>query len=292
MGTPLRLYLDNADLCDMADGHAVPHDEALQAAVSDTRADVIYSPAHLLDVVDMKDDSFDRWIQIVDALGPAFWLIASEGNAQTLPVDVDGILGLREMARAWRDTKERHLDAAAASRDASLLSAAATGKFPFLSPTKLREYVAELLDGQHWDKFDELAKFVGEPFRDQLASFRTTLETALATTDLSREHILAQVAEPFGAALARGGIVAAVRANMRSDYKRKPLPSDPVDPEHAGALPHVDVFTADKYTFPHAEKVIRTMGLRTVLVRNKRLPEVVDALRDLAAGRRPRQTSD
>lgn len=134
---------------------------------------------------------------------------------------------------------------------------------------------AEVLDGRH---------------AALLSQHGVNLEQVIAAVGVTREELLARVAESPEMALVREGVLGGVRARIANNYTRHPLPSDPVDLEHLRVLPHVDVLTADRQTFSHVLEVVRKLGLRTVVLRSARLGEVAATLRDLAAGRRPRQT--
>lgn len=256
---PWRVYLDTADIHRIADGKAAPHDQTLRAAIAETGARVVCSVAHLFDLVDADDATVARWSQAVAWLGPAEWIAVEGDEAQFEPYSTADVAPRLTLVRKAIPTVRalRHAGAEAA-HDAY---EADNGRR--VSKKELRANAAAFLDGPLGGLFGWIGGLYG----------------------LTREEMLAKVGATSEDALARGHVVDAVHRQLDDDRGRRPLISDMADSMHLNALPHVQVFTADRYTSTKIEQTLRRAGGDRPLARRVpvfHLDTVAEALRDAA----------
>lgn len=267
----LRLYLDHADLCGMADGKLPVADEALlRAAILETGAQVMYSDAHTFDLAESDEATFDRWCRLVERLGPAFRIRFADAGVEIVPLDLDEARIEYEQVRAmWPALKDMAHAAGVAGHDAYR----ATGPLP--KGTSMRKLANQVL---------ELSP------EESIALVGVDINAAIAALGVSRDEVIKAVAGDSKEDLAQGGIVAAVRTRMLADNDRKPLRSDPVDRQHITFMPLVDVFTADRYTYSKIGEFdgaadtcpIPKAYSRTIVIRATQLANVADCLRAIA----------
>lgn len=256
---PLRVYLDTADLHRIADGLAAPNDQHLREAIAEVGARVVCSLAHVMDLVEADDGTVSRWSAAVASLGPAEWLFI-EGAAARFeefhPHDVPQWLAL--VRAAFLPVRALRHAGAEAARDAHLQDEGRAR----LRGSELRAGAAAILDGGG------------------------LIAAACASVGLTRDEALRRVADEPKDALARGDAVDAIRLRLDADRDRRPIKSDMADANHLYALPHVQVFTADRYTATAIEQTLRRPPAGSSPLARRvpvfHLDEVANALREAA----------
>ncbi len=254
MRPAIRLYLDHADLCAMADGRVAQHEDALRAAIEDTGTHVVYSDAHTFDLVGSDDETVDRWCRLVERLGPAFRIRFVSTEIEISPLDLVETRAEWQQIRAfWTPLKDyAHRLGVAGHETFKSMEAQLKGK----SLRALAEQVFALTPEQ------------------SIALCGFDINAACAALGVSRADALNTIANDSKALVENRGVVEAIDARMLTDHARKPRQSDIVDRQHIRFLPHVDLFTADRYTVSqikpfHGERVhcpIPTAsGMSTVL---------------------------
>lgn len=259
LGSPLRVYLDTADLHRISDGEAAPSDQTLREAIAETGARVVCSLAHLVDLVEADDATIARWWSAVDSLGRAEWIFIDGGEPRFeayRPQDVAPWLAL--VRPAFLPVRTSRQAAAEAAHDAN---AHASG--PPVRGRKLRANVEAVLDGPLGPLLAAAGSFYG----------------------MSRDQMVARVCAESADALAQGDVAGAIRLRVDADRDRYPCASDMADALHLEALPHVHVFTADRYMSAKIEATLRRVPVGLSLprrIRDYHLDEVADALRAAA----------
>ncbi len=255
----------------MADDEAAPHDEDLQRAIEETGATVVYSIAHILDLVDATDDTVDRWSDVVEALGPSRFVRETDSGVEFLTFDLVAVRNeLQEVRALWGPLKSQTHDAGVAGYDAFKASASLPESAPLPEGKALRTLVESILDGERAAE----AGLAGVDFAKMFADI-----------GMSREQVLDLVSMPPKPILKRFGLVEAIRSRVLGDSARKPAPSDPVDRAHVRFLPHVDIFTTDRYMVSQVAALGGSKATTTIVIRNGQLREVAANLRRIAAER-------
>lgn len=285
MARALRLYLDHSDLCTMADGKAAPHDDELRVAIAETGTLVLYSIAHMFDLVESDGPTIDRWKHAVEGLGAAHWIVLTDGEPVIKPFashEVD--IFLAELRSVWPPAKRMIQDLTLAGYEASRPAVKAADDLAEHGPPQqqrpprkreLRELFDRLLSGDttlanEWAKHGLDAAAIRKSIEEGMALYRQSPDEAFA----------AAFGDPADA-LAAGDVAEVVCRRTRANRGSRPLASDPTDRQHLEFLPFVDVFTADRYVCAQIDKRIT----RAVVTRAAHLDEVALHLRHAHAAR-------
>ena len=168
---PLLVYLDNADLVNIADGRAVDID-ALRHAFDVSGAKLLISPIHLIDVGESTLCTKQRWIDATARLAPLRFAtepgvdvpLDPDGLAQLVAASVSDISVVRSVFMLKQNAEET-------SRTAML------GNTPSgLSTKRLREIVEAIIDGNH-ERFAHLDQAMVQQVFASISPVLSMLET-------------------------------------------------------------------------------------------------------------------
>jgi hypothetical protein len=307
-----RLYLDVGDLLDIGDGRIEPDTvSALRSAMRDANTRLVISTDHVQDVWRAGDaEAVESLVRAVEAFQPVLAVMDGPDAIEPLTAERNDIVvapctTFRQLVYSEAAPKSLKTRVAAYDRfhEANLpvQQGLVSEPPPAMASRRANELYIQalitLVTGWRGDDVDQIVGFwqaKGHAVSDDerlavVARLRVVREAVLTLRALAEDHGVdmtdalrcwgASEAEPA----ARPGTYLALRVSAARfrNVTRKPRASDWLDLDHAKHFPYVDVATCDGNTLSALRPVLATLSCprRPVVLQNKRLSEVVDAVR-------------
>jgi uncharacterized protein (DUF2384 family) len=318
MQTAPRLYLDTADLLDIADcrvDSAVV--DALLGAIETKGLVTIFTLEHLLD---MQRMSVDEPGKVLGDVARRFgrravvstephevepWHEASADIVLELVRDPVGLFthpAAASVVERFGDLTRRAHQGDRAIQDSGgsssiPISGDAEKLFAQCMITLVRGWMGSDIDGivSFWAPKTAPTLTAGRiaAVRRRLEMFRAAfieVEPLMDEQADARDHAMANMLAATDPARSPGlHLMTKLSAARTHDGHRAPKASDAVDGMHAVYFPYVDIATCDKFTHTHLERAMPTVAkARPVqLLRTKRLEQVLEAIGALRSGSHP-----
>lgn len=231
----LLVYLDQADLLDIADGRGEGEPE-LRSAMAATRARLVVSIAHVMDLAAADDATCERWIDAVATFGAVDFCV-EPGNGlacdcSELQAHVATCRPMFVLLRAFGDWIET-VDGARREDAKARPSARPTRR-------QAEATIDAILDPERVDEL--LANPAG---RDDAVRLLVSIKAAADELGLSREWMLGHLTHTVPRARERGDLATLVEVHRRVDRFRPARRSDFTDELHVRFGLCADVFTVD-----------------------------------------------
>jgi hypothetical protein len=308
-----RLYLDTADLLDIADGKSdAAVVEELRHTIAARRIIVVFTTEHLIDMAAKGLREAGRELGTLAERFPWRCVAAKEptdiepcehaGSDITLQFAPNALELFTHPAASPVIGRFTALQDRAHAAGQAVQAIGGT-KEPPLPKEAAKLYVqcsVTLIRGWLGNGIEDILNFwIQRDSLDLSAGALQRVRTRLRTFSAAWAELREQIDEDGRGALLQGmaasqdparspgtHLATCLAAARTRDGRRKPLRSDVVDSMHAFYFPYVDVATCDRFTHATLEKTLPTVGGSRLprLIRTGSLPDVVAALRQRTVG--------